>query len=51
MEMPKPASAKAVQRFIGKWHYYHKFIPNFWHVVAPLFKAQVACRDFVWNDT
>ena len=49
-EMPKLASAKEVQRFIGKCQYYRKFIPNFSQIAAPLFKAQAARRDFVWTD-
>ena len=48
--MPKPASAKEVQRFIGKCQYYWKFMPNFSHVAAPLFKAQPTRRDFVWTE-
>ena len=51
MEMPKPASAKELQRFIGKCQYYRKLIPNFSQMAAPLFKAQTARRDFVWTDT
>ena len=47
MEMLKPASAKEVQRFIGKCQYYRKFIPNFSQIAAPLFKAHTARRDFV----
>ena len=50
IEMLKPASAKEVQRFIGKCQYYRKFIPNFSHIVAPLFKAKTARCDFVWTD-
>ena len=50
VEMPRPASAKEVQRFIGKCQHYRKFIPNFSQVAAPLFKAQTARRDFVWAD-
>ena len=46
VEMPKPASAKEVRRFIGKCQYYRKFIPNFSQIAAPLFKAQTARRDF-----
>ena len=50
VEMLKPASAKEAQRFTRKCQYYRKFIPNFSQVVAPLFKAQTARRDFVWTD-
>ena len=50
VEMPRPASAKEVQRFIGKCQYYRKSIPNISQVAAPLFKAQSARRDFVWAD-
>ena len=39
MEMPRPASAKELQRFIGKCQYYRKFIPNFSQVAASVFKA------------
>ena len=46
VEMPRPASAKELQRFIGKCQYFQKFIPNFSQVAAPLFKAQTARRDF-----
>ena len=46
VEMQKPASAKEVQRFIGKCQCYRKFIPNFSQIAAPLFKAQTARRDF-----
>ena len=49
VERPKPASAKEVQRFIGKCQYYRKFIANFSQVAAPLFKAQTASHDFVWT--
>ena len=48
--MRRPASAKEVQRFIGKCQYYRTFIPNFSQVAAPLFKAQTASCDFVWTD-
>ena len=50
VEVPRPASAKEVQRFIGNCQYYRRFIPNFSQIAAPLFKAQTACRDFVWTD-
>ena len=50
VEMPRPASAKDMQRFIGKCQYYRKFIPNFSQVAAPLFKAQTARRDLMWTD-
>ena len=46
MEMPGPATAKEVQRFIGKWQYYQKFIPNVSQVAAQLFKAPAARCDF-----
>ena len=49
MELPRPASAKEAQRFIGKCQYYRKFIPNFSQVAGPLFKAQTARRD-LWTD-
>ena len=39
-----------MQRFIGKCQYYRKFIPTFSQVAAPLFKAQIVRRDFVWTD-
>ena len=48
--MPRSASAKEVQRFIGKCQYYRKFVPNFAQVAAPQFKAQTARRDVVWTD-
>ena len=48
--MPRPTSAKTVQRFIGKCQYYRKFIPNFSLIAAPLFKAQTSRRDFAWTD-
>ena len=38
-EMPKPATTKGVQRFVGQSQYYRKFIPNFSQIAAPLFKA------------
>ena len=37
LEMPRPTSAKEVQRFIGKCHYYRKFIPSFSQIAAPPF--------------
>ena len=46
VEMPKLASAKEVQRFIGNCQYYRTFIPNFSQVAAPLFKAQTTRRGF-----
>ena len=48
-EMPKPASAKEVQRFIGKCHCYRKFSPNFSQITTPRFKAPTTRRDFVWT--
>ena len=48
-EMPRSASAKEVQRFIGKCQYYRKLIPNFSQAAAPLFKTQNARRYFVWT--
>ena len=50
VEMPRPASAKEVQRFVGKCQYYRKFIPNFSQVAAPFSKAQTTRRHFVWTD-
>ena len=49
-EMPKPTSAKDVQRLIGNCQYYRKFIPNFSKVAAPLCKTRAARRDFVWAE-
>ena len=49
-EMPRPASAREVQLFVGKCQYYRKFIPNVSQVAAPFFKAQTTCHDFVWTD-
>ena len=54
VEMPRPASAKEVQRVqrsVGNCQYYRKFIPNFSQVAAAVFKAQTARRDFVWTET
>ena len=48
--MPKPASAKDAQRFIGKCQYYRRFISNFSQIAVTLFKAQTARRNFVWTD-
>ena len=50
VEMPKPASAKEVQLFVGKCQYYRKFSSNLSQVAALLFKAQTTRRDFVWTD-
>ena len=50
VEMPRPTSAKEVQRFIGKRQYYRKCIPNFSQVAAPIFRAQTTRQDFAWTD-
>jgi len=46
---PVPINAKAVQRFIGKCQYYHRFVPNFSKMCAPLYKATRANITFDWN--
>ena len=50
VEMPRPTSAKEVQRFIGKCQYYRKLIPNFSQIAALLFRAQTTRRGFAWTD-
>jgi len=46
---PVPINAKAVQRFIGKCQYYHRFVPNFSKMCAPLYKATRAHVAFDWT--
>ena len=44
-----PASVKGIRSFLGFANFYHKFIPNFSHVVAPL--NLLTRKDQPWNWT
>ena len=43
---PPPKSVKAVRALLGFCNFYHKFIPGFSHVVAPL--TALTCKNFPW---
>ena len=42
---PEPTNAKdpvkAMERFLGMWNYYHRFVPNAAQVLKPLYNAIV----------
>ena len=44
-----PASVKGIQSFLGFANFYHKFIPNFSHVIAPL--NLLTWKDQLWAWT
>ena len=42
-----PSSVKGVRSFLGFANFYHKFIPNFSNVVAPI--VLLTCMDHPWS--
>ncbi|KAL8424621.1 hypothetical protein Efla_006022 [Eimeria flavescens] len=50
VDVPVPASAKAVQRFFEKCRSHRKFTPNFSTVAAPLFQDTTVKHGFKWSE-
>ena len=44
---PPPKTVKAVRTLLGFCNFYHKFIPNFSNLVAPL--TVLMCKDVAWT--
>ena len=44
---PPPKTVKAVRALLGFCNFYHKFIPNFSHLVAPL--TALTCKNVTWT--
>ena len=43
---PPPQTVKAVCALLSFCNFYHKFIPNFSNVIAPL--TTLTCKDYIW---
>ena len=46
---PPPITAKQIKQFLGLAGYYHRFIPNFAHLAAPLTKLLRKNVKFSWS--
>ena len=49
-EWPKPTDRKALQRFLGFTHFYHRFIRNYSMLAAPLTHLTSTEVRFVWDQ-
>jgi hypothetical protein len=49
VEAPAPVNIKEVQSFIGLCNYYHRFVPNFSTVFAPLYSLLKKNAKFTWG--
>jgi hypothetical protein len=47
---PVPKSKKDVQSFVGLANYYRRFIPDFAHIVRPLYDLIPKNQKFKWDD-
>ena len=50
LEAPSPCSVKQLQAFIGLCNYYQRFIPNFSHVMSPLYNLLKKDVPYVWGE-
>ena len=48
-DFPVPDNVKALQRFLGKVNYYHKFIPNACKLLSALYALLKKDSQFTWN--
>jgi hypothetical protein len=48
-EFLPPKDVKGISRFIGMVNFYHKFIPDFARVAAPLNKLRKKGASFIWE--
>jgi len=49
-DFPSPNNIEAVQRFLGKVNFYHKFIPNAPTLLAPLYQLLKKDQKFKWTE-
>lgn len=49
-DFPAPKDAKGVARFIGMVNYFHKFIPGFADIAAPLNRLRKKGVKFLWES-
>ncbi|CAF1523718.1 unnamed protein product [Adineta ricciae] len=53
LDIPLPRTLSQANRFLGKIGYYHKFIPDFARIAAPLHKVTIKTRtkrhEFYWH--
>uniref|UniRef100_UPI00358F2DF0 uncharacterized protein n=1 Tax=Myxine glutinosa TaxID=7769 RepID=UPI00358F2DF0 len=50
---PRPRSVKALQEFLGKVNFYHRFVPRSAQLMCPLFEAlrgKPAKHDIAWTE-
>jgi hypothetical protein len=50
LDVPRPASATEVRRFIGTGSWYRRFVPNFSSIVAPLCRLTKKGTKSGWSD-
>jgi hypothetical protein len=50
LDVPRPANATEVRRFIGTASWYRRFVPNFSSIVAPLCRLTKKKIKFAWSD-
>lgn len=50
-EFPTPKNQKAIARFIGMVGYFHKFIPRYAEIAAPLNDLRKKNCKFIWDET
>ena len=51
LEAPNPKDTKQVQAFVGLCNYYSRFIPNFSHVMSPLYHLLQKNVPFAWGPS
>ena len=49
LQAPRPTCVKELQSFIGLATYYARFIPNYSHVMAPLYSLLKKGVKYIWN--
>ena len=50
MNMPSPKNKEKLQRFLGMLTYLNKFIPNLFHIAAPLQNLLEKDVEWYWQD-
>lgn len=48
-EFPQPRTVKQLSRFLGMCSFFHKFIPDYSNLAAPLNKLKKKAEKFVWG--